>query len=150
VCSSLTPVGDEEITCPDAGTYTFTNAFASPGGNWWDIPSWLQGYSFTVTLSITDSAGAAVDTTCTTKASTAGTSSDSGYGNDGSNSSGSFTHGGGYQIVMGVTAAAALVTGLWMRRRRIRTQQQDARMSLLEMEYNPSRNQNNNNASVAV
>jgi hypothetical protein len=137
ICSSLT--SDSGATCPDAGTYSFSNAFSSPGSSSWEIPSWVQGYTFSVSVSIQDFDGTATATTCKAKASTAGTS--------GSSSSSSSS--AGYITSMGV-AAVALVTGLWVRRRKLRTQQQQARISLLEMEHNPSRNQLPKNSGVVA
>ena len=124
LCSALTPV-DESSTCPDAGSYSFLKTVTSPGSGSWDLPSWLQGYTFSVTVTFADSSGSVGATTCTGKATTTGDASSSS-----SNSSSD-----GYQQSLCGVAAAALVAAVWARRRQLRTRDAAARESLLEMEH---------------
>jgi hypothetical protein len=74
ICSMLTSV-DGTSACPDAGSYSFSNTLTSPGSSSWELPSWLQGYSFTVTLNIVEDDGMSKDTMCVAKIKTASTSS---------------------------------------------------------------------------
>ena len=119
MCSSLTSV-DEGSACPGAGSYSFLNTVTSPGSNSWDLPSWLQGYTFSVTVTFADSSGSVGATTCTGKATPTG---------EESSSSASYQ-----QSLCGV-AVAALVAAVWARRRQLRTRDTAARESLLEMEH---------------
>lgn len=142
-CSALTSA-DGSSTCPGAGTYTFANTVTSPGSSSsWDLPSWLQGYTFAVTVTMTDAssasssssaaAAAAVATTCTGKASTMGTASTTSEGYSST----------GYQQFMCGVGAAALVAAVWARRRQLRTGRRTSSTattneSLLEMEHIPN------------
>jgi hypothetical protein len=76
ICSMLTSV-DGTSVCPDAGTYSFSKTMTSPGSSTWELPSWLQGYSFTVSLSITETDGMSEETKCYAKIKTASTSNSS-------------------------------------------------------------------------
>jgi hypothetical protein len=74
ICSLVTSV-DGTSECPYAGTYAFSKTLTSPGSSSWELPSWLQGYSFTVTVHLVEDNGMADDTTCTAKVKTASTTS---------------------------------------------------------------------------
>ena len=130
LCSFLTSA-DGSSECPSAGTYTFDDSASTPGDGY-DIPSWLQGYSFTIKLTFSDAKSSATSTTCSVTVSTTASSDSSEY-----------------QMIAGATVALAVVAGIFVNRRRRRAARIST-SSLLEMGHIPAEGAATEQSSVIV
>jgi hypothetical protein len=108
---------DGSTACPSAGTYTIDSSLSVPGDSSWIISA-FEGWTFTITAVITDSAGSGTQTTCSAKVTTLSTSASSAY-----------------QMGFGA-AALGLLIAFARSRRPIRTAG-DASSSLMETQHSP-------------